>query len=56
MLIRGGVTKKIGKGGGAIGISKYFVKAHLGLDLIINQSVKAFKFFKEVLTLLAIPG
>ena len=27
------------KGGAAISLSKHFVSAHLGLDLIINQSV-----------------
>ena len=33
---------EISKGGEAIINSKHFVKDHLGLDVIINQSVEAF--------------
>ena len=33
---------QIDKGGATIGISKYFVKAHIGMDVINNQSAKAF--------------
>ena len=39
---------KISKGGAAISISKHFVNAHLGLDLIVNQSVQAFTKYAPI--------
>ena len=45
----------ISKGCAAIGISKHFADAHLGLDLIINQSVKIFTKYEPIRNQIFLP-
>ena len=46
-VIVGIFTLKMGKGGGAIGISEHFVMAELGLNLIFHQSVIVFTKYDQ---------